>query len=372
MNERILIISTVDDFHAYAVAKALEKKGTQPIFWHTSDFPAQGTESIQYSVGKRDIVINDSEIQMINPSFSTIWRRRPNSTINNKILHPADQRYAQYQCRGFRNSIYDILSPSAFWVNPRERATQATSKIIQHEAAVSVGLKTPATLYSNDPERIREFIRANNGTAAFKPLVPAFWHIDDYAYMNYTTFIGEKDLIEDDILRQTPAIYQEPVPKSYELRITMMGKRAFGAKILSQQTKSGKTDWRCSYDELQIENWDVPDSLSKLCYNLLQKLGLVFGCFDFIVTPENEWIFLEVNQMGQFLFVENRTKFPLLDAFTEFLVQAKVDFKWDMSTASIKYPDLIPEAEEMAKKALEKHSVDKYEDESRKKEEQVR
>ena len=151
-----------------------------------------------------------------------------------------------------------------------------------------------------------------------------------------------------------------------------MGKRAFGAKILSQQTKSGKTDWRCSYDELQIENWDVPDSLSKLCYNLLQKLGLVFGCFDFIVTPENEWIFLEVNQMGQFLFVENRTKFPLLDAFTEFLVQAKVDFKWDMSTASIKYPDLIPEAEEMAKKALEKHSVDKYEDESRKKEEQVR
>ncbi|MCK4765634.1 MAG: hypothetical protein KAW12_25770 [Candidatus Aminicenantes bacterium] len=76
--------------------------------------------------------------------------------------------------------------------------------------------------------------------------------------------------------------------------------------------------------------------------------------------------------MGQFLFVEHSTKFPLLDAFAEFLIQGKVDFKWDKATASLKYHDIIPEAEEMAKKALEKHAIDQYEDESRKDEEQIR
>src|SRR5882672_6715415 len=35
-----------------------------------------------------------------------------------------------------------------------------------------------------------------------------------------------------------------------------------------------------------------------------ELLGLAFGCIDLIVTPEGEHIFLEVNEMGQFLWVE--------------------------------------------------------------------
>ena len=57
-------------------------------------------------------------------------------------------------------------------------------------------------------------------------------------------------------------------------------------------------------------------------------MGLVFGCFDLVVTPEDEYVFLEVNQMGQFLFVERFCGLPLLDAFSEFLLQADADFSW--------------------------------------------
>lgn len=32
----------------------------------------------------------------------------------------------------------------------------------------------------------------------------------------------------------------------------------------------------------------------------MRKLGIIFGCFDFIVTPDEEYVFLEVNPMGQF------------------------------------------------------------------------
>lgn len=60
-------------------------------------------------------------------------------------------------------------------------------------------------------------------------------------------------MVADELLRLTPGIYQVLVPKAYELRVTMMGRRAFTAKILSQETQAGKLDWRKSYGELKME-----------------------------------------------------------------------------------------------------------------------
>lgn len=372
MQNKILIITTVGDTHSYMVAKALEKKGVKPVLWHTTDYPAQGNETIKFtSSGIRIITVSDTEIEMENPFFTTIWRRRPYFTINEKILHPSDQEYAQYQCQNFRNSLYSLLSPNAFWINPRENAIRSNLKIIQNKFAIETGFKTPYSLYSNDPKQIRKFIKENNGVVVFKPLQAIIWGNPEFIWTNLTKLIREKDLVDDNILRSTPAIYQELIQKSYELRITMMGKHAFGAKIFSQQTDKGKLDWRQSYDELKIEYWEVPNKLSDLCYKLLQKLGLVFGCFDFIVTPENECIFLEVNQMGQFLFLERYMEFPLLDAFTEFLIQGRINFKWKIKKNSIMCRDIETEVTEFNKYVQNKHSISKYVDENINSEERI-
>jgi hypothetical protein len=88
-----------------------------------------------------------------------------------------------------------------------------------------------------------------------------------------------------------------------------------------------------------MEPYQLPGHLAEQCSSLLKKLGLVFGCFDFIVTPTGDYIFLEVNEMGQFLFVEDYSGLPLLDAFTEFLIQG-VDFAWDAERISIHHSDL--------------------------------
>jgi hypothetical protein len=72
----------------------------------------------------------------------------------------------------------------------------------------------------------------------------------------------------------------------------------------------------------------------------LKDLGLVFGCLDLIVTPEGEYVFLEVNESGQFLWVEGYTGLPLLDAFTELLIQGRKDFRWTPSDDSVRYEDV--------------------------------
>lgn len=73
----------------------------------------------------------------------------------------------------------------------------------------------------------------------------------------------------------------------------------------------------------------------------MEELGIVFGCFDFIVTPQGDYVFLEVNEMGQFLFVEEWTGMPLLDAFCSFLTAGNVDYPWDPERVQVRYRDVL-------------------------------
>ena len=77
----------------------------------------------------------------------------------------------------------------------------------------------------------------------------------------------------------------------------------------------------------------------------MADLGIVFGCFDLIVTPDGEVVFLEVNQTGSFLWIEEQNpEFRLLDAFSEFLIRATPGFTGSEAASCIKFGDVRAEA----------------------------
>ena len=81
----------------------------------------------------------------------------------------------------------------------------------------------------------------------------------------------------------------------------------------------------------------------------------MFGCFDLIVNPVGDYVFLEVNEGGQFLFVEHYAGQPVLDAFCEFLTQGDVDFAWDASQVRSHYREIEAEALTLAERARAEH-----------------
>jgi hypothetical protein len=87
----------------------------------------------------------------------------------------------------------------------------------------------------------------------------------------------------------------------------------------------------------------------------MRRLGIVFGCFDIVVTPAGEHVFLEVNEMGQFLFVEHYAGIPLLDAFSSFLIDGSQDFSWDEARVQVHYSDLEERVAEVSRKAEANH-----------------
>lgn len=340
----ILILTEPGDYHAIAVAEALQRKGAIATLWATADFPTRSEESVLFDDAARGrLHIRGPQLELLDPAFDVVWRRRPAYVLDTGSLHPADRAFADGECSLFRRSLFRLLAPSARWVNPLDAAARAASKLLQHAAAAGIGLQLPKTLFSNSPREIRAFL-AQPGETVYKPLSPVGWKDDTADFLPYTALVTEKSLVADPILRQTPGIYQKLVPKAYEIRATVMGERVFAAKLLSQDTAKGKLDWRASYDELRFEPIELPPAVMEQCRGLLEELGLVFGCFDFIVTPDGTHVFLEVNEMGQFLFVERYCGLPLLDAFAEFLLQGRVDFDWTAGAVTVRYGDPAFEA----------------------------
>ncbi len=85
----------------------------------------------------------------------------------------------------------------------------------------------------------------------------------------------------------------------------------------------------------------------------MKKLGLVFGCFDFIVTPDNEYYFLEINEQGQFLWIEEvNPDIKMLDAFVNFLINKNSPV---VSKQSLSCTDFVTQVNSLRIQALELH-----------------
>ena len=61
------------------------------------------------------------------------------------------------------------------------------------------------------------------------------------------------------------------------------------------------------------------ENIARKCREYLAHLGLNFGCFDFIVTPSGDYVFLECNPNGQWLWVEDATGLKISEAIADFL-----------------------------------------------------
>ncbi|HEY2293149.1 MAG TPA: hypothetical protein VGM86_20805, partial [Thermoanaerobaculia bacterium] len=255
--------------------------------------------------------------------------------------------------------LWHHLPPETICINPPSRAVEADRKPYQIRVAREVGFAIPPTLFSNDPAKIRGSIRKWGGRAIYKPLGSRknFWWDSQAQRLVtlFTTAIDESSLPDDRTLTLTPGIYQPLLPKAFDLRVTVFGHTVFGTKILSQEQERSQIDWRNGQRTLHYESFEAGTKISQLCISMLCKLGLLMGCFDFVVTPDGDVVFLEVNEGGQFLWLESASGAPILDAFSDFLIQPRADFRWQPPPAPLRIQQVQVLAAERMAEAAETH-----------------
>ena len=186
------------------------------------------------------------------------------------------------------------------------------------------------------------FFHQLQGNVIYKPYGANAWANNDASTGKFSLScpaqIYTEDLKNHATLQASPGIFQEKIGKDFEVRVTVMGKSCCAVKILSQEHNSTKNDWRQDYSNLKIERMVLPEKISNLCLDYMQRADLRFGCFDFIVTPDGEYFFLEINQMGQFLWQEDmQPDIPLLQMFCDFLISGNTGFTWQETVPTVTF-----------------------------------
>ena len=51
----------------------------------------------------------------------------------------------------------------------------------------------------------------------------------------------------------------------------------------------------------------------------MNRLGLAFGAIDLVLTPEGQYVFLEINPSGQWLWLEDKLGFPITERIAAWL-----------------------------------------------------
>ena len=241
---RLLIPTQSGDVHAKVVQRVLTARGHDVTLWYTSDLPQRGTATLELGVDRAFHPVLTGPNGVVEGPFDVFWLRRPTQAVLPDGVHPADRHFVETEWLAFQRGLKSVVAPNAFWVNPFDAAYRAERKAVQLATAAQVGLQVPPTLMSNDPARIRDFIRRQPGETIYKPFRMVSWDGQETSALTYTSVISEADLDDEEVVQWTPGIFQPRIDKSHELRVTIMGETMFVSRLESQAHADGKVDWR--------------------------------------------------------------------------------------------------------------------------------
>ncbi|KTD61696.1 hypothetical protein [Legionella spiritensis] len=357
----VLIATEPDDTHAMLVKLALERKNHSCFLWYLADFPTQQTNSVYCSNSHHSWTTNSiyGLSKKIEPEqLDVVWWRRPRRPYISENSHKNDLEFIRKENHIFYESIPLEMAKGPWWINPYDSIKYASSKIYQLKLAVKTGFKIPDSLISNSPEDIKRFIGSHEDEEViYKGFGSHYWYEHNQLRLSYTKPVTVNDLPDDQILQLTPGIFQKKLQKKYELRVTCFGDYIVAVKIDSQKHPEGQMDWRqIRPGILPIKPYILPESIEHTIRVFMRKLGVVFGCFDFIVTPDNDIHFLEINQQGQFLWIEKLLpEIPMLDVFVRFILEKTNRFQWEPNGRIIRMTDLELEAEKIIREKINNH-----------------
>lgn len=318
---RILIVTQELDPHADIMVGVLAKRGIRPVRFHTRDFPSKA--AISFSAGPdHDLRVSlSSQGETVDGAqIKSVWYRRPDRCLIDGELTGTERRISEEESEETLRGLYRGLD--GLWVNRLDRNRYAASKVVQLRKARELGLRVPATLITNDPERLVEFYHAHRGDIIVKMQKTAFWAPESGLGL-YTSKVDLDKLAHADLLRRCPCVFQENIPKDVELRVTVIGRRVFAAALRSREVAAASVDVRRATMTVPHEVYALPREIEKKVLGLMGAFGLQYGALDLIVTPEGEHVFLELNPNGQFGWIEERTGLPLYDAMADLLISGR-------------------------------------------------
>jgi hypothetical protein len=301
MDKTILILGSDEDEHARHVLAHLRGRGCDTELLDSRWFPGQMKISLEPDAGTGSLLLPGGRRIALSEVRSVYWRSYY-GVVGPSLPDPEQAWIAQNDARGLFESL--LIGLPTRWVNGWDGYWLHQTKPVQLARVAALGVHIPATLLSNDPQRVRAFA-AGRKNAIVKPVQGG----------DHARRLSAEHLADDHLrhLQLAPITLQAEVPGT-NIRAFVAGDEVHACEIRTSQL-----DYRDDPTP-QLLVHALPAEMVQLARRIARELHLLWTGIDFRLTPEGEYVFLEANPSPMFLGFEAQTGLPLTESLAALLV----------------------------------------------------
>jgi hypothetical protein len=321
----IIIVTNRQDLTADFLILELRGRRADYVRFNTEDFPQHVQVVWRIDGASLDGHLSFPKARVGFRDIRSVWYRRPvPPTLSPEITDPVTQEFALTESKAALDGVWRTLD--CFWVSHPDKLKEAEIKLYQLKMAAQIGFRVWPTLVTNSPEMAAAFYQDQTEKVVYKPLQRGRLVRDEVVSLIYTNPVGPS---QAESLRQAayaPTLLQRYVPKRVEIRVTVIGHKVFSVEIHSQDFADTQHDWRRG-DTTRLHHKLHPLSpeIESMCVTLVRMLGLAFGAIDLVLTPEGEYVFLEINPNGQWAWIQQLCpEIPLRETLADLLIRGEL------------------------------------------------
>lgn len=327
----IIIFSRGDDLSTRDVEKKLTDMSQDVVIIE----PMVALERFS-EISSKGILFESSNGKQYNLLDATAcWWRRTGIGINNlvdavpekmysgevdlsKILN-GHRKYLNDELTDLKDYIYDTMYKTCprHVGNPRR---MGLNRLFMLDLAKEIGLQVPDYAIITNYNQLEKLENISDKFVS-KAISNGIYDFGEHdAYYSYTEARNKADFINKDI-KLFPSLVMNQIEKSFEVRSFYLNGKFYSMAIFSQRNEQTSVDFRKYCSELPNKNepFKLPDMVEKKLDKLYKEMDLNSGSADFIVDTNGNYVFLEINPVGQFQMTSLPCNYNLEQKIADYL-----------------------------------------------------
>lgn len=329
----VIIFSRTNDGSTSDVLKWIKLLGGE-VLRINADSPSVVFKKIDLL--RKEIIFEAQEYGEINLlTANSVWFRRGGVGFRCFDLHlDKDDLSTVFPERGLENFILNHISAEVDTIIQYIHYALEThckslgsyfnaslNKLYVLDLARSLGLLVPQTFISSNKKHLTEFISETSGAITKALSDGIYLSGETQAYYTYTEKVDRKFItnLNHNICH---SLIQEKIDKEFELRSFYLDGQFYSMAIFSQRNSRTDVDFR-KYDQTtpnRVVPYKLPLHVCEKLTSLMRALKLNTGSIDLVVDKNGNFIFLEINPVGQFGMVSQPCNYYIEKKVAEYLL----------------------------------------------------
>lgn len=252
------------------------------------------------------------------------------SNHNYRVLH----NFLDKEASDLSHYLWYLLRDKEWLSNPTYQIKLNKLKVLN--LAKEIGLSVPDTIATTFKNKVKSFKKTHYRIISKAISDPIMFLNKDIGTYTKTVEVTEEDL-NSMPERFHLSLFQNLIEKDIELRVFYFHGNFYSMAIFSQLDTRTQVDFR-NYNFVKPNRtvpYLLPEYIKEKLHQLMSQLHLDTGSIDLVKDKNGDYIFLEINPIGQFGMVSQPCNYKLEKIVAEYLISRNEKVKRQRKQRSI-------------------------------------